>query len=90
MSLDACVSSARGLVLSFFGVLLTALLFVVASLHLLELSGESLDLVLVLVNLGLVHVELGSHSFHLVGLLLQVLLVNAQLLGNFGTRLSSQ
>ena len=69
---------------------LTALLLVVLSLHLLELAGQSLDLILVLVDLSLVHVEFGSHGFHLVGLLLQVLLVDGKLFGNLRTWLSGQ
>ena len=67
---------------------LAALLLVVLSLHLLELTGEALDLVLVLVDLGLVHVEFGGHRLHLVGLLLQVLLVDGELLGDLGAGLS--
>ena len=69
---------------------LTSLLLVVLPLHLLELTSQALDLVLVLVDLGLVHVEFGSHSFHLVGLLLQVLLVDGKLFGNLRTWLSGQ
>jgi len=76
--------------LSFFGVLLAALLLVVATLHLLQLAGQPLDFVLVLVDLSLVHVELGCHCLHLVGLLLEVLLVNAELLGDLGARLASE
>ena len=67
---------------------LAALLLVVLSLHLLKLTGEALDLVLVLVDLGLVHVEFGGHCLHLVGLLLQVLLVDGELLGDLGAGLS--
>ena len=67
--------------------LLAALLLVVLAFHVLELAGESLDLILVLVDLGLVHVELGSHSLHLAGLLLEILLVDAQLLGDLRARL---
>ena len=52
----------------------TSLLLVVLSLHLLKLAGEALDLILVLIDLGLVHVELGGHSLHLASLLLQILL----------------
>lgn len=67
-----------------------SLLLVVLSLHLLELASQPLDLILVLVDLGLVHVELSGHGFHLVGLLLQVLLVDRELFGDFWARLSSQ
>jgi len=66
------------------------LLLVVLSFHLLELAGQPLDFVLVLVNLSLVHVELGSHCFHLVSLLLQVLLVDGELFCDLWTWLSSQ
>ena len=69
---------------------LTSLLLVVLSLHLLELASQPLNLVLVLVDLSLVHVEFGSHGFHLVGLLLQVLLVDGKLFGNLRTWLSGQ
>ena len=69
---------------------LAALLLVVLSLHLLKFSSETLNFVLILVNLSLVHVELGSHGLHLRGLLLEVLLVNRQLLGDFGARLSGK
>lgn len=67
--------------------LLAPLLLVVLSLHFLEFTSESLDFVLVLVHLGLVHVEFGRHCLHLVRLLFQVLLVNGELFGNFGTGL---
>ena len=67
-----------------------SLLLVVLSLHLLKLTSQALDLILVLVDLGLVHVELSSHRLHLVGLLLQVLLVDGQLLSNFRARLASK
>jgi len=76
LSLNAGISSAGGLVLGLFGVLLAALLLVVSSLHLLQFTGEALNLILVLVDLGLVHVKLSSHGLHLVGLLLEILLVN--------------
>ena len=56
--------------------LLAALLLVVLSLHLLQFTGQSLNLILVLIDLSLVHVELSCHSLHLVSLFLQVLLVN--------------
>lgn len=65
--------------------LIAALLFEILPFHFLKLAGESLDLVLVLVDLRLVHVELGSHRLHLVGLLLQVLLIHAQLLADLRT-----
>lgn len=70
--------------------LLTAFLLVVLALHVLELAGEALDLILVLIDLSLVHVELGSHRLHLVGLLLEVLLVDRELLSDFWTGLSGQ
>lgn len=56
--------------------LLASLLLVVLSLHVLELTSESLDFVLVLVDLSLIHVKLSSHCLHLTGLLLQILLVD--------------
>ena len=70
--------------------LLSSLLLVVLSLHVLELSSQSLDLILVLVDLSLVHIELSSHSLHLGGLFLQILLIDRKLLGNFWSRLSRQ
>ena len=70
--------------------LLTTFLLVVLSLHFLEFAGKSLDFVLVLVDLGLVHVQLGCHSLHLVGLFLQVLLVDRQLLSDFRTWLAGK
>jgi len=70
--------------------LLTAFLLVVFALHVLELACETFDLVFVLIDLGLVHVELSSHSLHLVSLFLKVLLVDGELFGNFRTGLSSQ
>jgi len=70
--------------------LLSSLLLVVLSLHVLELSSQSLDLILVLVDLSLVHIELSSHSLHLGGLFLQILLINRKLLSNFWSRLSRQ
>jgi len=69
---------------------LTTLLLVVLSLHLLKLTCQALDFILVLVDLGLVHVKLGSHRLHLARLLLQVLLVNGELLGNLRAGLSSE
>lgn len=56
--------------------MLAPLLLIVLALHVLELSRESFNLVLVLVDLGLVHVEFGGHGLHLVRLLLKILLVN--------------
>ena len=56
--------------------LLTALLLVVLSLHFLKFTSESFNFVLVLIDLGLVHVKLSCHGLHLVGLFLQVLLIN--------------
>ena len=70
--------------------LLTAFLLVVFALHVLELACETFDLVFVLIDLSLVHVELSSHSLHLVSLFLKVLLVDGELFGNFRTGLSSQ
>ena len=70
--------------------LFAALLLVVLPLHFLEFTGETLDLILVLIDLSLVHVELSSHCLHLTGLLLQVLLIDRQLFGNLGTWLSCQ
>ena len=70
--------------------LLSSLLLVVLSLHVLELSSQSLDLILVLVDLSLVHIELSSHSLHLGGLFLQILLIDRKLLSNFWSRLSRQ
>jgi len=77
-------------VLGFSLQLLASLLLVVLSLHLLEFAGKALNLVLVLVDLGLVHIELGSHSFHLVGLFLKVLLVDRELLSHLRTRLAGK
>jgi len=56
--------------------LLSSLLLVVLSLHVLEFSCQSFDFVFVLIYLGLVHVQLCSHSLHLGGLLFQVLLID--------------
>lgn len=76
--------------LSFSLHLLSSLLLVVLSLHILKLSGKPFDLVLVLVNLSLVHVQLSCHRLHLRSLLLEVLLVDRELLSNLWSRLSSQ
>ena len=54
----------------------------------MKFSGQSFDLVLVLVDLRLVHVELRCHCLHLIGLFLKVLLVDAQLLCDFGAGLA--
>ena len=70
--------------------LLSSLLLVVLSLHVLEFTSQSLDFVLVLIHLSLVHVELSSHSLHLASLLFQVLLIDWQLLSYFWTWLPSQ
>ena len=70
--------------------LVAALLLVVLALHVLELARKPFNFILVLIDLSLVHVELSSHSLHLVGLFLQILLVDAQLLGHFWTWLTSQ
>ena len=56
--------------------LLTTLLLVVLSLHFLKFTSESLNFILVLIDLSLVHVKLSCHSLHLVGLFLQILLIN--------------
>ena len=87
LSLNAGVALSVGALLRFLVVLLAALLLVVASLHFLELASESFDLVLVLVDLRLVHVELSGHCLHLVGLFFEVLLVDRQLLSDLGARL---
>jgi len=70
--------------------LVASLLLVVLPLHFLQISSQSFDLVLVLINLSLVHVEFWGHCFHLVGLLLQILLIDGQLLSNFRSRLPSK
>ena len=70
--------------------LLSSLLLVVLSLHVLEFSSQSFNFVLVLVNLSLVHVELSGHSLHLRSLFLQVLLIDRELLSDFRSRLSGQ
>lgn len=90
LGLDASVTLSVGLLLSFLVVLLATLLLVVSSLHLLQFTSETLNLILVLVDLRLVHVEFSSHSLHLVGLLLQVLLVDRELFSDFGTGLTSK
>ena len=59
--------------------LLSALLLVVLAFHILELTGESLNLVLVLVDLSLVHIKFGSHGLHLASLFLKVLLIDREL-----------
>jgi len=56
--------------------LLSSLLLVVLSLHVLQLSSQSFNLVLVLVHLSLVHVQLSSHRLHLRRLLFQILLID--------------
>lgn len=70
--------------------LLTSLLLIVLPLHLLELTSKTLNFILVLIDLSLVHVELGSHGFHLISLLLQILLVDRQLFGNLRAWLSGE
>lgn len=70
--------------------LLSPLLLVVLSLHVLELSGQSFDFILVLVDLSLIHVKLCSHGLHLTRLLLQILLIDGKLFSNFWARLSSE
>ncbi len=59
--------------------LLSALLLVVLAFHILELTGESLNLVFVLVDLSLVHIKFGSHGLHLASLFLKVLLIDREL-----------
>ena len=76
--------------LSFSLHLLSALLLVVLTLHVLKFTSQSFDLVLILVHLSLVHVELSGHGFHLAGLFFKVLLVDGELLSNFWTRLSRE
>ena len=56
--------------------LLSSLLLVVLSLHVLKLASQSFDFILVLVDLSLIHVELSSHGFHLTGLFFEILLVD--------------
>jgi hypothetical protein len=56
----------------------------------LKFASKTLDLVLILVNLSLIHIKLCCHSLHLSCLLLKVLLIDRELLGNFGTGLSSK
>ncbi len=68
--------------------LLSSLLLVVLSLHVLKFSGKSFNLILVLIDLCLIHVELSSHCFHLTCLFFQVLLIDRQLLGNLWSWLS--
>lgn len=68
--------------------LLAAFLLEVSALHFLQLSGEPLNLVLVLVDLGLIHVEFGCHRLHLGCLFLKILLVDGELFSNFWTGLS--
>ena len=80
------VESLLGLALN----LLAALLLVVFALHVLKFTSETLDLVLILVNLSLIHIQLGSHGLHLSCLLLKVLLIDRELLGYFRTGLSSK
>ena len=87
LGLDALVTALR-LVLSLSLNLLAALLLKVSAFHFLQLSGESLDLVLVLVDLSLVHIEFSGHSFHLRSLFLEVLLIDRELFCNFRAWLS--
>lgn len=89
LRLDALVATLS-LVLGLSLVLVAALLLDVPAFHVLKLTGKALDLVLVLVNLSLVHVELRGHCLHLAGLLLEVLLVDGELFSHFGARLSRQ
>ncbi len=88
--MDSSVPLSIRFLLGFRVVLLSALLLVVSPLHLLQFSRQPLDLILVLVDLRLVHVEFGCHGLHLVGLLLQVLLVDGQLFSDFGAGLTSK
>ena len=89
LSLDTLIATLC-FVLGFPLNLFAALLFEVSALHLLELSGKALDLVLVLVDLGLVHVEFGRHCFHLRSFLFEILLIDWKLFSNFGAWLSSE
>lgn len=89
LRLDALVAPLS-LVLGLSLVLVAALLLDVSAFHVLEFTGKTLDFVLVLVNLSLVHVELCSHCLHLAGLLLEVLLVDGKLFSHLGARLSRQ
>jgi len=70
--------------------LLSSLLLVVLSLHVLKFSCESFDLILILIDLSLVHVQLSSHCLHLAGLFLQVLLIDGKLFSNLWAWLSSK
>jgi len=69
--------------------LIASLLFIILPLHFLEFSRDPFNLVLVLVDLCLVHVEFRGHRLHLVSLLLKVRLVDRQLLSHLRTRLPS-
>ena len=89
LSLNALIT-ALSFALGFALNLLTALLLEVSAFHLLKLSCEAFDLVLVLIDLGLVHVEFSCHSFHLRCFLFEILLVDRQLLCNLRAGLSSK
>ena len=70
--------------------LISPLLLIILPLHVLQFSRETLNFVFVLVDLRLVHVEFCGHGFHLVGFFFKVLLVDGELLGDFGTRLTGE
>lgn len=70
--------------------LLSALLLIVLAFHILQLTSESFNLILVLIDLGLVHVKFSCHRLHLTSFLLKVLLIDRELLSNLWTRLSCQ
>lgn len=68
--------------------LLSAFLLVVSTLHLLQLPCYTLDFILVLVHLRLIHIQLRCHGLHLVGFFFEVLLVYTKLLSYFGAWLA--
>ena len=70
--------------------LLASLLLVVLSLHVLELTSQSFDLIFVLVNLSLIHIEFSSHCLHLRSLFLQILLIDGKLLSSLWSGLSGK
>ena len=52
--------------------LFSSLLLVVLPLHVLEFSSESLNFILILIDLSLVHIEFTGHSLHLPRFLFQI------------------
>lgn len=76
--------------LSFSLHLLSSLLLVIFTLHVLKFTSQSFDFVFVLIDLSLVHVEFSCHGFHLACLFFQVLLINRELFSNLRSRLSSK